>query len=300
MYHGPVKSVYKTVGLTARSGLDDRDGTIEKIASIIVKTGATLLLDKKRCALPSLKKYKSFSSVKGLDLLIVIGGDGTILRAIRETDDFSIPILSVNRGTVGFLAETSLEEADTLLPFLLSGKGQIEERSLLKVIVERGKKKLWSGYVLNEAVIAQGAIARLIDIRVLVNKEELATFHADGVIVATPTGSTAYSLSAGGPIVHPRLQSVIVTPINPHSFTQKPIVLPCDTPVRMEVIARKNKFKDTQVSLTLDGQTYLSLKGGDTVTTTMDGTTVKFVRRNEDTFFSTLRSKLKWAERIEE
>lgn len=291
---------YKRIGLTARSGLDDRDGTIEAIAAIIVKTGATLLLDKKRCALPSLKKHKCFKSVKELDLLVVIGGDGTILRAIRETDDFSVPILSVNRGTVGFLAETSLEEAGKLLPYLIAGKGQIEERSLLNVIVERGKKKIWNGYVLNEAVIAQGAIARLIDIRVLVNGEELATFHADGVIAATPTGSTAYSLSAGGPIVHPRLQSVILTPINPHSFTQKPIVLPCDIPVRMEVIARKNKFKDTQVSLTLDGQTYLSLKGGDTVTTLMDGTTVKLLRRKEDTFFHTLRSKLKWAERIEE
>ncbi len=290
---------YARIGLTARSGLDDRDGTIEMIASIIDRTGATLLLDAERCALPSLASYGRFTSMKELDLLVVIGGDGTILRAIRESDDFSVPILSVNRGTVGFLAETSLEEAETLLPLLLKGKGQLEKRHLLHVRAERAKESLWEGYVLNDAVIAQGAIARLIDIRTFVKDEELATFHADGVIAATPTGSTAYSLSAGGPIVHPLLPSIILTPINPHSFTQKPIVLPHDVPVRMEVIARANKFRDTQVSLTLDGQTYLSLKGGDTVTVRMDGTMVGFLRRAEDTFFHTLRSKLKWAERIE-
>jgi NAD+ kinase len=211
-------------------------------------------------------------------------------------DTYDVPILSVNRGTLGFLAETALDEAETIIPKLLGGKGKIEKRSLLAVRAQRGKRILYSGYVLNEAVISQGAIARLIDLKTMVQGEHLTTFHADGVILATPTGSTAYSLAAGGPIVHPRLPCTIVTPINPHSFTQKPIVLPHDQSVHIEVMTKDNKFSDVRVSLTLDGQTYVTLKRGDVVSAALDGTTVKFLRRKEDTFYETLRNKLKWGE----
>ncbi len=291
---------YRTVGVTARSDIADRERTLKSVTRILKETGATVLIDAKRCVLPSLKGFKSFEHVRELDLLVVLGGDGTILRAIREMDDLSVPILSINRGTIGFLSELTLEEAAEMLPKFLAGKGQVEERSMLHVKAMRGKKILWEGHVLNEAVISQGAISRLIDLKTTINGDPLATFHADGVILATPTGSTAYSLAAGGPIVHPQLKATILTPINPHSFTQKPLVLPSENEVEVTIQTKKNKFSDVQVSLTLDGQTYVTLQRNDVVHTCISPDTAKFLRRTAETYFTTLRSKLKWGERLED
>ena len=156
-----------------------------------------------------------------------------------------------------------------------------------------------SGFALNEAVIAQGTIARLVDLQTTVNDEPLTTFHADGLIIATPTGSTAYNLSAGGPIVHPTLDAMILTPINPHSFSQKPVVIRSDGQVQITIQTTKKKYDDTEVVLTLDGQVYIGLEGGDIITITQDKRSVKFVRRAQDTFFGTLREKLKWGESVD-
>lgn len=259
-----------------------------------------MLLDEKRCSVPNLSRCKTFTGKEKIDLLLVLGGDGTILRTIREFADLNVPILSVNKGTVGFLAELTLAEADEMIPKFLKGEGTIEERSLLEITATSGKKKIFEGRVLNEAVVSQGAISRLIDLETRVNGEPLTTFHADGVIIATPTGSTAYSLAAGGPIVHPELKATILTPINPHSFSQKPLILPAIDTVEVTIMTKQNKFSDIQVSLTLDGQTYVTLGRGDTVKAVVAKQTAKFLRRTEETFFGTLRNKLKWGERLEE
>ncbi len=290
---------YKTVGITARSDIADAERTLQRIIRIIARSGATVLLDAKRCKHPALKKYRMYHRCRELQLLVVLGGDGTILRTIREMDDLRVPLLSINRGTIGFLAEMSLHEAENMLPGFLRGQGQIEERSLLHITAMRGKKVLWEGRVLNEAVAAQGAISRLIDLQTSVNGDSLATFHADGLIIATPTGSTAYSLAAGGPIVHPQLSATILTPINPHSFNQKPIVLPAEDAIEVTILTKPRKFTDIQVSLTLDGQTYVTLERNDTIRAVAAKETVKFLRRKEESFFTSLRSKLKWGERPE-
>lgn len=268
---------------------------------IVSRAGATVLLDEKRCKnKPAFRGSKTFKKCKEVDLLIVLGGDGTILRTVREMDDLTIPILSINRGTIGFLAEMNLHESESLIPKFLKGQGHMEEHHLLMITALRGKKPLWKGRVLNEAVISQGAISRLIDLQTYVNGDLLATFHADGLIIATPTGSTAYSLAAGGPIVHPQLNATILTPINPHSFNQKPIVLPGEDRIDVTILTKPSKFSDVQVSLTLDGQTYVTLERNDTVRAEKAKETVKFLRRGEETYFSTLRSKLKWGERLED
>lgn len=292
---------FNRIGVTVKSDLNERDQAVRNIIAILKKAGAEVCLDAKRCsALQSARGVPRFEHEEHIDLLIVIGGDGTILRAVRELRDFRIPILSVNRGAVGFLAETNIEDAEKLLPPLLQGKGILEERSLLRIEARRKKKVLFSGSVLNEAVISQGSIARLMDLQTSINGEQLTTFRADGLILATPTGSTAYSLSAGGPIVHPKISATILTPINSYSFSQKPVVIPGDLMVEVELLSKKNKFGDTEVILTLDGQTYVALERGDVVTAQIAPQTVKFVRRNQDTFFGTLRTKLKWGERVEE
>ncbi len=290
---------YKTVGVTARSDIAESENSILHVCRIVEDCGAKALLDDKRCKSIAGKR-KTFKRCNEVDLLIVLGGDGTILRTVREMDDFSVPVLTINKGTIGFLAEMQIGETEELLPYFLRGRGKTEERSLLDVSATRGKKTLWKGKVLNEAVVSQGAISRLIDLKTSVNGDDLATFHADGIIIATPTGSTAYSLAAGGPIVHPELRATILTPINPHSFSQKPIVLPGDDEVEVTILTKQNKFGDVQVSLTLDGQTYVTLAHKDTVHLIIAKETVKFIRRSEETFFSTLRSKLKWGERLEE
>ena len=294
-----MKLCYRTVGITARSDIGDRIETLKLVTNILVQAGANVLIDGKRCSVPVLKKFGRYHTMKELDLLIVLGGDGTILRAVREMDDLSVPILSVNRGTIGFLAEMDIHEVPTMLPQFIAGHGHVEKRSLLHVTAERGKKILWKGYVLNEVVIAQGAISRLIDLKTSIDGDPLTVFHADGVIIATPTGSTAYSLAAGGPIVHPDLRATILTPINPHSFTQKPLVLPAENIVQIMIQTKPSTFSDVRVSLTLDGQTYVTLRRGDTVRASAADETVQFLRRSKETYFSSLRSKLKWGEGLE-
>jgi NAD+ kinase len=289
---------YQRVGITVKSDLGEKDAVLKKVVSILTKAGADVCVDHKRTpGIKEAKKLPGFTSMKSIDLLIILGGDGTILRSVRELQDFSVPILSINRGNIGFLAEMNVSEAPSLLPRFLKGEGVLDERSVLHVVASRKNKTLIDGFVLNEAVISQGSIARLIDLKTTVNNEPLTTFRSDGLILATPTGSTAYTLAAGGPIVHPQLSATILTPINSHSFSQKPIVIPGNHCVTVEVLSKQNKFSDVQVSLTLDGQMYVSLQRGDVISATVNAHTVKFLRRKKETFYSTLRNKLKWGER---
>jgi NAD+ kinase len=291
--------IYKRIGLTVKKNLSDKEETIAKVVDILRKCGAEIFIDPiSMYDVSCTRTFGEIASGTKLDAILVIGGDGTILRAVRELPDFSIPVLSVNRGVVGFLAEINIEEAEVLLPQLLSGEGVIEERTLLSVHVERHGEEVFHSFALNEAAISQGAIARLLDMRTDINGEPLATFHADGLLIATPTGSTAYSLAAGGPVVHPRLSALILTPINPHSLTQKPVVIPGGSTVGVDVLLSGNPFKETHVSLTLDGQVYEELRKDDRVIVKTHKENVKFIRRREDTFFHTLRTKLRWGERL--
>ncbi len=299
----PMASIaYKRVGLTVKSDLHHRDEVAAEIVGMLRASGAEVLIDERRAeCFASHPEVRTFTKACDVDLLLVIGGDGTILRAVRELDCFSVPILSVNRGTVGFMAEMNVDEAVSLLPRFLAGEGVVEERSALTVTAKRGEKTLYEGFVLNEAVIAQGSIARLIDLKTSINGEELTVFRADGLIIATPTGSTAYTLAAGGPIVHPEIAASILTPINSHTFNQKPVVIPGTHRVQVEVLNKKGgKFGAAQVSLTLDGQTYVALERKDVVTASVRPERVRFLRRSSETFYGTLRQKLKWGERPED
>lgn len=292
---------YKRIGLMVKPHLAEKEAVVSNILSILKSIDVEVSVDEKSVGeLSCTKMLPRMNGSKDIDVLLVIGGDGTILRSVRELGDFSIPILSVNKGSVGFLAEINIDEATALLPQLLSGDGVMEERSILSVQVLRDGKDIFHGFALNEAVISQGTISRLLDLRTSVAGEHLATFHADGLIIATPTGSTAYSLAAGGPVVHPRLAALILTPINPHSFNQRPIVLPGLNDIEAEVTRCSDSFHESTVSLTIDGQVYHELQKHDRVLAHIHTDTVKFIRRRDDTFFHTLRTKLKWGERLEE
>jgi NAD+ kinase len=291
---------YQRVGVTVKTGLENRNETVSEVVSILEGAGATVLFDARRSeGVDCANRLAAYHDERDIDLLVVIGGDGTILRAVRELPECGAPIVGVNRGVVGFLAEMELAETSLLLPRFLHGEGIIEQRSVLEVSVVRRGETLPGGRAINEAVIAQGTIARLVSLGATINGNPLTEYQADGLIIATPTGSTAYSLAAGGPIVHPGLEAIILTPINPYSFSQKPIVVRGDSVVEVTVGPRQPVRSDARVFLTLDGQTSQPLEPGDVVRATVSPCPVKFLRRHQHTFFETIRDKLQWGARIQ-
>ncbi len=288
-------TVYRRIALVAKPALTQKEEALREVVSVLRAQGAEIVVDPDTLGDVSLlRAFPRFAPADPVDLLLVVGGDGTILRSVRRLADLSVPILSVNRGSVGFLTELAVEEVPSVLPRLIAGEGIIEERRLLCVEAMRGEERLLRTHVLNEAAISQGGIARLLNVRTSIDGVPLATFHADGLIVATPTGSTAYSLAAGGPVVHPLLDAVILTPINPHSLTQKPIVIPGSSSVETELLSPSGTHVPASVNLTLDGQEYIELTGGDRVIIRTHDHRARFLRRNEETFYKTLRTKLGW------
>jgi NAD+ kinase len=287
---------FHRIGITARTDFEDKENVLQQIVNLVIESGADVCIDPERCKVSSLEKCVEFKELRGFDLVIVVGGDGTILRAIRELKDFSIPLLTINRGTIGFLAECDIDECETLLPKLLKGEGIVEERNMLTCAVTREGREVITGHVLNEITISQGAIARIIELNTGINEEHLITFRSDGVIIATTTGSTAYNLAAGGAIMHPQIPAMILTPINAHAFNQKPLIIPSKEKVEIEVLPRESEFETIDVSLTLDGQTHHALKRRDIVKVETHPETIKFLKRRHDTFYETLRGKLGWGE----
>ncbi len=286
-------TAYRNIGLTVKPSLDGCERIVGSVISILQKNGASVSIDATH--MENIDCAKGLPAIgKDMDLLAVIGGDGTILRASRQFSEYDVPILGINRGVVGFLAEINADEMETLLPALLNGSGVIEERGTLDVRVLRGGSEIFRESALNDAAISQGTISRLIELSASVRGEPLSVYHADGLIIATPTGSTAYSLAAGGPVVHPSISAVVVTPINPQSLSQRPIVLSGSEKIDVRVVERNHGRREPQVGLTVDGQVYQELKGDDVVSVTLDAKKVRFLRRKEDTFFHTLRTKLKW------
>lgn len=196
-----------------------------------------------------------------VDFIVVVGGDGTYLSIARWMIRKSVPTLGINMGRLGFLTEIKGNEALRVLERIIdSSQFEVSHRALFEVTLRRQEKVIFTGPVVNDAVISKGAIARIIGIEVRLNEDWVNTLYADGLIVSTPTGSTAYSLAAGGPIVEPSLQAMILTPICPHSLTQRPVVFPDEHLIRIRLVSGSG-----QVVLTLDGQDVLEMKEGDVV-----------------------------------
>jgi NAD+ kinase len=225
------------------------------------------------------------------DLLLVLGGDGTLLAAARVAAPRGIPILPINMGSLGFLTSFMLEELYPALEDILAGRLTISERVMLHAELERGNKILDKQTVLNEVVINKGALARMIELELSIDKDFVCRYRADGLIVASPTGSTAYSLSAGGPIVHPSVESFIITPICPHTLSDRPVVVG-DT----SIIEVKLSVGTESVFLTLDGQKGIPLQATDRVRVSRAQQLLKLIQTPNKSYFQILRNKLKWGE----
>jgi len=227
-----------------------------------------------------------------VEMMIVLGGDGTLLSVGRQVWNRNIPILGVNLGGLGFLTEITLDELYSVLERVLRDDFEINERETLKAGVIRRGKRIAEFIVLNDAVINKGALARIIDLETTINGEYLSTFRSDGLIISTPTGSTAYNLSAGGPIVYPSLHTIIITPICPHTLTIRPIIIPDDVKIRALL-----KSRDEEVTLTLDGQQGFTLRFEDVVEVGKAEGRILLIKSPYRHYFELLREKLKWGER---
>ncbi|MGQ9693223.1 MAG: NAD(+)/NADH kinase [Thermodesulfobacteriota bacterium] len=227
-----------------------------------------------------------------IDFLIVLGGDGTLLSAVRDVAGKNVPILGVNLGGLGFLTEITLEELYPVLGQVLEGKMEIERRMKLKAQVLRDEEFIGEYSVLNDVVITKSVLARIINIKSSINGSYVTTYRGDGVIIATPTGSTAYSLAAGGPIVYPTLDSILITPICPHALTNRPLLVPDLVKVEFKL-----ESEESDVRLTLDGQIGCPLQPFDQVVVTKAQDFVSFIRSPFKDYFQVLRTKFKWGER---
>ena len=227
--------------------------------------------------------------IEPLDLLVVMGGDGTMLGASRLIGEFHIPVLGINFGYLGYLTEFTLNDLVIALEGLQAGALQIESRMMLEVSVERDGQVIASHRALNEAVVNQGALARMIELECFVNNDFVNNFRADGMIVSTPTGSTAYSLSAGGPIVFPSMDAIVLTPICPHTLSNRPVIIPGDLSVSLTF-----KKANDVVMLTIDGQRGVTLEANDKVIMQRSHATFDLVRPAQRNYFEVLRTKLKW------
>jgi NAD+ kinase len=226
--------------------------------------------------------------VKQVDIVSVFGGDGTLLYAARLIGATGIPILGINLGSLGFLTEVKLEKMHAAFESLLSGQYQLEERVLLDVEVVRNGRASARYLALNDAVINKGALARIIELEVSVNSQPVLLTRADGLIISTPTGSTAYSLAAGGPILYPTLEAFIIAPICPHTLTNRPVVIPDREEVGVHL------RHGTDVMLTVDGQVGMPLHQKDRLKICRAQSTLRLVLPSGNNFFDLLREKLRW------
>jgi NAD+ kinase len=227
------------------------------------------------------------------ELVVVLGGDGTLISVARLFSGRDIPILGVNLGSLGFLTEITVEELYPRLELCLQSTPRVSARMMLMVTLLREGKQRDVYHVLNDVVINKGALARIVDLETRINKQFLATYKADGLIVATPTGSTGYSMSAGGPIIHPQMSCIVITPICPHTLTNRPIVVSDESIISVTITS---SF-DEKVYLTLDGQVGIELQEGDSVEVRKALNKTSLVMSRSRDYFELLRTKLKWGER---
>ncbi|HKY07478.1 MAG TPA: NAD(+)/NADH kinase [Candidatus Binatia bacterium] len=226
------------------------------------------------------------------DLIISLGGDGTLLNIAPLVERPEVPILGVNMGGLGFITEVAVDELEAVLSKTLEGDYEVEERMTLEIRVTGKRRRSHKFRVLNDAVIAKGARSRIIDLETYVGGAYLCTYRADGLIISTPTGSTAYSLAAAGPILEPTLGAIVLAPICPHTLTNRPIVVPSNAAIRVTL----RSFGDT-VILVPDGQPGLRLNNGDIVEARDYGLPVSLIKLPSRSYFEILREKLKWGER---
>ncbi|MCA9511246.1 MAG: NAD(+)/NADH kinase [Myxococcota bacterium] len=282
----------RRVGVCLKPDQPQAEPVVRALRAWLAERGIDVAADAQCAPWCGVEASSPSALAEGCDLLVSLGGDGTLLSVARAVGTRAVPILGVNLGTLGFLTEVSVDEMLDVLAGVLDGRATLVSRMRLSVLVRRDGREVAQYQALNEAVVAKNALSRMIDIEVAADDLAVTTYHGDGLIVATPTGSTAYSLSAGGPLVLPGTGVIVLTPICPHSLAQRPLVLPQASRVDATV-----RTRGSDVSLTVDGQQGLALEDGDRVTVTRSPHPVEVVASPVRSRFDILRTKLHWGER---
>ena len=282
----------KRIGIICKAGRPEPTLILKGFLPWLKERGIEVFLDIETAASLGVKGWPRPEIPSLSEAIVVLGGDGTMLGVARLACEKEVPILGVNLGGLGFITEVYREELYDVMASIIEGACPTQERMMLSAMVSRHEQKIAEYTVLNDVVITKGALARIIDLETYINKSYVAAFKADGLIASTPTGSTAYSLSAGGPIVHPAMDSIVLTPICSHTLTNRPIVLPDDSMIE---VALRSKSED--VFLTLDGQVGFNLRENDVVLIKRSAYKTILLMPSERDYFQVLRTKLKWAER---
>jgi NAD+ kinase len=283
----------QTIGIALKTDQPRLGSVVRDIAKWLQDRGVELLIGPDASKVSGLSGMPLIELADKVDLMVVLGGDGTLLAVARAIGERAVPVLGVNLGTLGYLAEISLDELFPTLEGVLAGRLQIEARMRLDVHAERDGRVIGRYLALNDAVIARTALSRMIDLKTWADDAEVTTYHADGLIAATPTGSSAYSLSAGGPLLLPGISAIVLTPICPHTLTQRPIVLPKMCQVVIEVL----DMRGGEVHLTVDGQVGCQLQEGDRVSVSASNRPLQMLVSADRNRFEVMRNKLRWGAR---
>jgi NAD+ kinase len=288
------------VGLVAKTNLHAAAGALAELAGWLEARDVHAVFETETAVVASLPPGRRTVSrdemPRACDLIVVLGGDGTLIGMADRIADAAadVPILGVNFGSLGFLTEITLPELYPSLESVLGGTAQIEERMMLRSQTLRGNTVHADRLALNDVVITKGALSRIIDLEVEIGGRPIMRVRADGLIVASPTGSTAYNLAAGGPILHPEVDALLLTPIAPHMLTNRPVVIPASSDVRVRPAVNGS---NEEVFITIDGQSGHQLQGDDEIRITRAARPLRLVRASTRTYFDVLRQKLKWSER---
>jgi len=282
----------KRIGIICKTGRTELAGILKTLLPSLGKKGYEVFIDEETAVLLGVEGHPREHIPSLVDVVIVFGGDGTMLGVTRLIGDKGVPILGVNLGGLGFITEVERDDLFDCIDKMLSGNCSIEERIMLTARVHRNRTVAAEFTVLNDVVINKGALARIIELEAYISSNYVTTFKSDGLIIATPTGSTAYSLAAGGPILYPTLNSIVLTPICSHTLTNRPIVLPDNVTV---LVTLRSASED--VYLTMDGQIGFSLEKDDTVEIMKAAYTTRLLIPCQRNYFQVLRTKLKWGER---
>ena len=283
----------KSAAIISKPSKPELAGILPELLSWFHKRGYKLYLDQETAQYIDGEEVLARKNIgdRQPDFALVLGGDGTLLSAARAVSHQGVPILAVNLGSLGFLTEVPLGEMFSTLEAVESGSCPVEQRAVLDCTAFRGSEQLAHHFALNDVVVNKSAISRLVDFDLLIDGAFVFNYKADGVIIATPTGSTAYSLAAGGPVMMPSVQSFVVTPVCPHALTHRPLVVPDKAQIELRV-----ETGAEEAFLSIDGQVGVPVRQGDRVLCRRAQHTVKLMRVRR-TFFDVLRNKLKWGQR---
>jgi len=280
----------KTVGIIVKLHHQVVVDTLETLCGWLREQGREVFMDAATARLVGeTSVHRKADIARQVDLLVVLGGDGTLLSAARLLVDFEVPLLGVNLGSLGFLTEVPQDEMLATLEKVFAGDVGIEHRMLLRAQVLRQGEQVASSYCLNDVVVSKGTLARMIRLHLHVDGKFMTGLRADGLIVATPTGSTAYCMSAGGPIVHPANDVIVLTPISPHVLSNRPVIVPPTAHIEIEVVTEEDASM-----VTFDGQVGFSLRSGDVIEVRAAEKRLNLIVSPERNYYEVLRTKLKW------